>query len=80
MKKKKGAVTRSTARKSVPKRAAARKKPALHAAKLASRSVRARDARAAPRGAARRELYPALEPFRHGFLRVSHVQEIYTVS
>jgi len=77
MKKKKGAVTRSTARKSVPKRAAARKKPALHAAKLASRSVRARDARAAPRGAARRELYPALEPFRHGFLRVSDVHEIY---
>jgi proline iminopeptidase len=33
--------------------------------------------RLSPRHAARRDLYPAIEPFRHGFLRVSDVHEIY---
>jgi len=32
---------------------------------------------AAKSAAARRELYPAIEPFRHGFLRVSELHEIY---
>src|ERR1700684_508690 len=30
-----------------------------------------------PRSAPRRELYPALEPYRHGYLRVSDIHEIY---
>ena len=72
MKKKQGASvkSRATPRRSTPKRAAAKKRRPVSAAKLATRSVKARDT-------ARRELYPALEPFRHGHLRVSDVHEIY---
>src|SRR3974390_2157554 len=55
------------------------KKPAVSAAKSASRAVKAREiSRPAARNAPRRELYPALEPYRHGYLRVSDVHEIYS--
>jgi proline iminopeptidase len=70
MKKKKGAPVKSRATPRLSTRAAAKKKRPVSAAKLATRSVKARDT-------ARRELYPALEPFRHGYLRVSDVHEIY---
>jgi proline iminopeptidase len=53
-------------------------KPLGYAAKSASRTVKAREVvRSAARSAPRRELYPALEPYRHGHLRVSDVHEIY---
>jgi proline iminopeptidase len=76
MKKKKSAPVKSRAmpKRSAPKRAVisqrvtAKKKP----------PVRARDeSNSVQRSPARRELYPALEPFRHGYLRVSEVHEIY---
>ena len=42
------------------------------------RTVKAREIARPPRAAPpRRELYPALEPYRHGYLRVSDVHEIY---
>jgi proline iminopeptidase len=71
MKKKKGAPakSRATPRRSAPRRAAT---PST------TRPVRAGDAsRLDQRNSARRELYPPLEPFRHGYLRVSDVHEIY---
>jgi proline iminopeptidase len=86
MQKKKGAPakSRATPRRSIPKQAtakpsAARKKSAGGAAKSAPRIAKARQvkAREPSRTAARRELYPAIEPFRHGYLRVSDVHEIY---
>jgi proline iminopeptidase len=85
MKKKKGAPakSRATPRRSAPKRPAGKKTQAVSAAKSAPRAAKARDSSrlnqrsAAQRSAARRELYPAIEPFRHGYLRVSDVHEIY---
>ncbi|MDP9008708.1 MAG: hypothetical protein M3N91_08375, partial [Pseudomonadota bacterium] len=53
------------------------KKPSVSAAK-STRAVKAREiSRPTPRSVPRRELYPALEPYRHGYLRVSDVHEIY---
>src|SRR5271169_1037449 len=53
-------------------------KPSFSAAKSATRIVKAREmVRTAARSAPRRELYPAIEPYRHGHLRVSDVHEIY---
>jgi proline iminopeptidase len=73
MKKKKAAQVKS--------RAAQRRRPSKpvgYAAKTATRTVKAREVvRTAARSAPRRELYPALEPYRHGHLRVSDVHEIY---
>src|SRR5271168_4452922 len=73
MKKKKAAQVKS--------RAARRRQPAkrsVSAAKSTTRTVKAREiVRAGQRNAARRELYPAIEPFRHGYLRVSELHEIY---
>src|SRR4030081_2197904 len=80
MKSKKGTLvtSRATPRRSTPKRTPPKGKLTVSAAKLATRSVKARDAsRPGQRDTARRELYPALEPFRHGYLRVSDVHEIY---
>jgi len=80
MKKKNGAPVKSRAasRRTTAARATASKKLPASAAKSAARIVKARPfSGAAARSAARRELYPALEPFRHGFLRVSDVHEIY---
>jgi len=79
MKKKKGAPvkTRATPRRSAPKRTAAKKKPSGQAARSAVRPKAREASRPGQRNAARRELYPALEPFRHGYLRVSDVHEIY---
>jgi len=54
------------------------KKPSVSAAKSSARSVKAREvAHPAARSAPRRELYPPVDPFRHGFLRVSDIHEIY---
>jgi proline iminopeptidase len=68
-------------KKAVAKRAHSRrppKKPSVSAAKSTSRAVKAREiSRPTARNAPRRELYPALEPYRHGYLRVSDVHEIY---
>jgi proline iminopeptidase len=69
-------------RSSEPKRSAMRR-PASRGpheastAKLAVRSVASRASARISQPAARRELYPAVEPFRHGYLRVSEIHEIY---
>ncbi len=73
-------------KKAQPK-AARTKKPARsvkprasgNAAKMAARpAVASRaSARISASPLARRELYPAIEPFRHGYLRVSDIHEIY---
>src|SRR5258708_8922149 len=53
------------------------KKPSVSAAK-STREVKAREiSRRTPRSVPRRELDPALEPYRHGYLRVSDIHEIY---
>ena len=73
MKKKKAAQAKSRA---APK-ASVKKKPSVSAAK-STRSAKAREiSRPTPRSVPRRELYPALEPYRHGYLRVSDIHEIY---
>src|SRR5271168_366506 len=79
MKKNKGAPvkSRATSRRSTPKGTAAKKKLPGHAAKSTARSTKPTASRAGQRNAARRELYPPIEPFRHGYLRVSDVHEIY---
>src|ERR1700679_3130872 len=46
---------------------------ARRAAKLATRAA----SKCAPATPPRREVFPAIEPFRHGYLRVSEVHEIY---
>jgi proline iminopeptidase len=78
MKKKKGAPVkvRVATRRSAPQRTAAKKKLA-GSAKSPARPKSRTPSRLSRRNAARRELYPALEPFRHGHLRVSDVHEIY---
>ncbi len=63
--KKKKAAPRGAARPDPRRRPS---KPAGCAAKIV---------RTAARSSPRRELYPALEPYRHGHLRVSDVHEIY---
>src|ERR1700684_2470373 len=56
---------------------AAAKRPSVSAAK-STRALKAREiSRPSPRSVPRRELYPALEPYRHGHLRVSDIHEIY---
>jgi proline iminopeptidase len=79
MKKNKGAPvkSRATSRRSTPKKTAAKKTPPAHAAKSTARSAKPKASRAGQRNTVRRELYPAIEPFRHGYLRVSDVHEIY---
>jgi hypothetical protein len=86
MKKKKGAPvkSRATPRRSIPKRAvvdkraAMKKKTPVSVVKSAARSVKAHNtSNLSQHNDARRELYPALEPFRHGYLRVSDIHEIY---
>jgi proline iminopeptidase len=80
MKKKKGAPvkSRATPRRAAIKRAATKRKSPQSAAKSMPRAVKTREtSRPSHRNATRRELYPALEPFRHGYLRVSEVHEIY---
>ena len=79
MKKNKGAPvkSRATSRRSTAKRPATKKNPPGHAAKSTARPTKPKPSRAGQRSSARRELYPAIEPFRHGYLRVSDVHEIY---
>src|ERR1700742_1159542 len=73
MKKKKAAPARSRA----AAKGKIKKKPSVSAAK-STRTVKAREiSRPTPRTAPRRELYPAIEPYRHGYLRVSDIHEIY---
>jgi proline iminopeptidase len=63
------------AKRPAPRRSV--KKRSVSAAK-STRAVKAREiSRPTPRSVPRRELYPALEPYRQGFLRVSDVHEIY---
>jgi proline iminopeptidase len=69
--------SRAAPRRISVKRTAAARKPMRLAAKSAARPAKARDTGGAGHGSARRELYPAIEPFRHGYLRVSDVHEIY---
>jgi proline iminopeptidase len=85
MKKKKSAPVKSRAmpkravvkRATISQRVAANKKPAVRAAKSTPAAKARHESNSAQRSASRRELYPALEPFRHGYLRVSEVHEIY---
>jgi proline iminopeptidase len=63
---------RTHAGRAAAHRAAAHRTHAPRRAASTSRS-----AKAASSGPSRRELYPAIEPFRHGYLRVSDVHEIY---
>jgi proline iminopeptidase len=85
MKKKKSAPlkSRATPKRSVPKNAViakqstAKKNAPLRVARN-TRGAADRDSfNSSVRSPARRELYPALEPFRHGYLRVSEIHEIY---
>jgi len=70
MKKKKTAGAKRPRARTPRKTAGAAKRPAVRgAAKTRTQ--------AAAHGAPRRELYPPIEPFRHGHLRVSDVHEIY---
>ena len=72
MKKKKAAPAKSRA----AAKGMTKKKPSVSAAK-STRSVKAREiSRPTPRAPARRELYPAIEPYRHGYLRVSDIHEL----
>src|ERR1700722_17883058 len=77
---KKKMAAQATARPS-PRRSV--KKPSVSAAKStravkSTGAIKAREiSRPTPRSVPRRELYPALEPYRHGYLRVSDVHEIY---
>jgi len=67
---------KSTGRSATKSRVRPRR--SISAAKSTSRSIKARELpRLSQRSAPRRELYPALEPFRHGYLRVSDIHEIY---
>jgi proline iminopeptidase len=89
--KKKDSAGRSSARtprrvsSAAPKRAAkqvhhraAKTRVAARSVKVATRAAGAsRPARLDGSAAVRRELYPAIEPFRHGHLRVSDIHEIY---
>jgi proline iminopeptidase len=80
MKKKKGVTVKSRAesRQSAPVRPAASKKRAARAAQAPKARPASQDSSSPHRrDTARRQLYPALEPFRHGYLRVSDVHEIY---
>ncbi|HEY2681978.1 MAG TPA: prolyl aminopeptidase [Steroidobacteraceae bacterium] len=75
MKKKKTANAKTRIKSKKP--AAGRAKPA-GAAKNTPRNVKAADLqRVSARQAPRRELYPHIEPYKHGYLRVSDVHEIY---
>jgi proline iminopeptidase len=90
MKKKKGAQLKRTATRvaasrltrSAPKKKSARRpiKSSVTAAKSAQRaavSARNSDATTSAPLVQRRELYPAIEPYRQGYLRVSELHEIY---
>jgi proline iminopeptidase len=85
MKKKKGAPAKRSATRPAaarPKRAAPRKnsartaKPSVTAARSAQRAA-VSALNTAPPVPQRRELYPPVEPYRQGYLRVSELHEIY---
>ena len=74
--------SKSSAPTKAAKKSSPRSKPraSRSAAKLATRAASASRSAvraATPAAAPRRELYPAIEPFKHGYLRVSDVHEIY---
>jgi len=85
MKKKKGALAkpaRTAARRTAPKRKATSRSVTRSASvsKSAGRSARPATRSAAatlPADPPRRELYPPVEPYTRGFLRVSEIHEIY---
>ena len=84
MKKKTAAVKAHSKTKSAAQtKVAAKKKPSVSAAKTAARSVKTRETtkpgadQADARSMPRRELYPPVEPYRHGYLRVSDIHELY---
>jgi proline iminopeptidase len=85
MKKKKGALAkpaRTAARRTAPKRKATSRSVTRSASvsKSAGRSARPATRSAAatlPADPPRRELYPPVEPYSRGFLRVSEIHEIY---
>src|ERR1700704_973982 len=79
MKKKKGALAKPRAmpRQSPRNSAAAKVKRPSRIAKLSARPAKTRGAALGQRNAGLRGLYPPLEPYRHGHLRVSDVHEIY---
>jgi len=85
MKKKNAAGKRTMRPSNVRKTPANRKRTPPRASRPAKRAaakstVLAKSApriSAAPEAARRRQLYPPIEPFRHGFLRVSDVHELY---
>jgi proline iminopeptidase len=75
-----GVASRSAARATAraPSRVTAQSvKPSVTAAKSARSAVSSTGAANAPAVPERRALYPALEPYRQGFLRVSELHEIY---
>ena len=75
MKKKKTAKVNAQPKATRPQKS---KKASVSAAKSATRSVKSGEvARLGNRVPQRRELYPAIEPYKHGYLRVSDVHEIY---
>ena len=76
--------TKSTSHPSKPRAAASAAKLATRAASAsrssshpASRGASRTTSKPIPSAPPRRELYPAIEPFRQGFLRVSDIHEIY---
>src|SRR5579872_2883059 len=86
MKKKKAATAQRATRGPASKRSGAkstknRARSAAHPSRSARNTQTARGRSSAARHSAlipeRRGLYPPIEPFRHGFLRVSEVHEIY---
>src|SRR6202142_928744 len=74
--KKKGSAQAAAARtrRTAAKRPSAAKRSTP---KSAARAVTSRTSARISQPVARRELYPAIEPFRHGYLRVSEIYEIY---
>ena len=78
MKKKNVAVKRkrrpSSSTNTAPKRAAPKRAAPKRAAPKRAAAVRTAPA---PDQVRRRQLYPPIEPFRHGYLRVSDIHEIY---
>ena len=58
-------------------RSAVKAKPVAKAKIAVSKSAAARPITAEPPGSTRRGLYPAIEPYRHDYLRVSELHEIY---
>ncbi len=78
MTKKKAAKAKSGTAARRPATAKATKKRSVSVARSTTRPVKARAvALHSPPAPVRRDLYPPIEPYKHGFLRVSEIHEIY---